>query len=615
MMQQLRANTKWIMLVTAVAFVGLMVFEWGMDLSGQSNAQIRGGEVGRVNGEPVTFEEFTLAYRALYDQIRMQTGGSITNLQDRDIEDAAWEQLVTEKLIQQELRRQGLTATTDEVRHAARYMPPAELYYAEVFQTDGQFDLDKYHQYLASPGVDPQLLVSLENYYRQEIPRRKLLQRVTAGTYVTDTDLWQAWRDATEYVSARFIRIDPAALAEAPTSVSDADITAYYRANRDKMTRPNTAAVRMVALPRVPTAADSAVALERANAIVARIRGGEDFAEIARNESSDPGSAPLGGELGSFSRGQMVAEFEEAAFSLPLGQVSDPVLSQFGYHIIEVTRREDDQATARHILVSIEMDEVSMNALLVRADSLELIGEREGFDAAARRFGLEPVTVEIREDAPFADVVGRADEAFDWAKWEAAPGDVSPVFETPDAFYMVELVEMRPAGEIPLAEARPLIERELKSRAQLEAAREVANAVLAEVRGGKSLDDVAAARGFEVGEALTFSRQDFVPGLGQANAAIGVAFGLRPGQISNVVEADGSLFIIEVTERQEADREVWESQKYFQRSQVMASMEADRWRQYLRALWDSAEIVDNRYEVLHAPVDESTLPAMPRTLF
>lgn len=604
MMQQLRAKTKWIMLVTAAAFVGLMVFEWGMDLSGRSSMQLQGGEIGRVNGEAITYEEFSLVYQNLYEQYRLQIDGPITSLVDRDIEEAAWRQLVSEKLILQELRRHGIEATAAEVRQAARYMPPAEIYYSELFQTDGQFDLSKYHAYLSSPSVDPQFLVALENYYRQELPRQKLLRRVTAASFVTDAELWRIWRDTNERMSVRYVRIVPEDAAAESLTVSDAEIEAFYRANRERFRRPATAVARMISLSRAPTAADTAATLERARALAAEIRGGADFAEVARRESRDPGTATAGGDLGTFGRGVMTAAFDSAVFALPVGQVSEPVLTEFGYHIIEVTGRDGDQVTARHILLTIEPDDASLDALLMRADSLEIVAEREGFDAAAQRFGLQPTQVEISEALPFAPEVGRLDEGLDWAKWEARPGDVSPVFETPSAFYLLELVELRPEGVAPLAEVRALIDAELRRRQLLDRARGVAEAIVNEARTQSSLAAAAEKRGLEVLEATDFRRVDFVPGLGQANAAVGAAFGLQPGQVSNVIESDGALYVIEATDRQPADREAWEAQKALQRLQVMSQLENDRWQAYLAALWESAEIVDNRHQVLRGPVDD-----------
>ena len=100
MMRQMRENTKWIMLVTALAFVALMVFEWGMDMTGRSGSAVA-GEMGRVNGESVSYEEWLAVYRNVYQQQQSAIDGPITSAMTRQIEDAAWDQIVTQRLLQQ----------------------------------------------------------------------------------------------------------------------------------------------------------------------------------------------------------------------------------------------------------------------------------------------------------------------------------------------------------------------------------------------------------------------------------------------------------------------------------------------------------------------------------
>ena len=148
MMRQMRENTKWIMLVTAIAFVALMVFEWGMDITGQSSGSF--GELGRVNGTPVTYEMYQAAYRNLYDQISNAQEDPITSAQNRDIEEAAWNESVNQVLVQQELARRGIRVSDQEIRDAARFSPPQELMGDPIFQTDGQFDIQRYQEFLAT---------------------------------------------------------------------------------------------------------------------------------------------------------------------------------------------------------------------------------------------------------------------------------------------------------------------------------------------------------------------------------------------------------------------------------------------------------------------------------
>src|SRR6185295_3322961 len=112
----------------------------------------------------------------------------------------------------------------------------------------------------------------------------------------------------------------------------------------DDFQRPATYYLSFVALPRLTTAADTAAARARADSVRAEIIGGAPFADVARRESTDSASAARGGDLGEWTRGTMDAAFDSAAFSLPLKTLSQPVLSQFGYHLIEMTSRKGDKA-------------------------------------------------------------------------------------------------------------------------------------------------------------------------------------------------------------------------------------------------------------------------------
>ena len=149
---------------------------------------------------------------------------------------------------------------------------------------------------------------------------------------------------------------DPAArYPDSEFTVPESEIEAYYEENQEEFEVPARASVRAAVLPKTPTAADSAAALERARQVREEIVGGEDFAAVAERESADEGSAAQGGDLGVFQQGQMTPAFDQAVFSAPVGQVTEPVETPFGYHLIEVMERwAQDSARARHVLVPIE---------------------------------------------------------------------------------------------------------------------------------------------------------------------------------------------------------------------------------------------------------------------
>lgn len=607
MMRQMREATKPIMLFTALAFVALMVFEWGMDITGRSSGGF--GEIGTVNGDPVSYDAYMAAYRGLYDQAQQAQEEPITSQQNKELEDAAFDEVVNQILIRQELERRGITVTNDEIRDAAQYSPPADLR-PQFSDEQGNFDFQAYQGFLAQLPQDQLLL--LESYYRDVIPRGKLLRQVASGIFLPDGQLWQMYRDMNEAVEIEYVPLNPATRYEdADITVAPAEVEAYYRANQAEFEMPARATVKAAVLPKTPTSADTLAVLERARELRREIQDGADFAEVARRESSDEGTAPAGGDLGTFTRGQMVAPFDSAVFAARLEQVTEPVRTGFGVHLIEVTQRWGaDSAQARHILLPYQRTDASEIELLTRADSLEDLASAMPLTEAAAALGLETVTVDITASFPFLAGAGQVGEGSDWAFEEAAPGDVSPVFENAQAFYALELVESEPAGVIPLEDAAVAIESQIRFDKKLERGLEEAREVARRAREGEALANVAADLGLEMRPAGPFTRNDFVPGIGRQNAAVGAAFALQPGQVSDAVATPANVFVIQMLSRTPADSTAWLDQRDEQRQAIVNGLQQQRLQEWIEALRASAKIVDRRDVVLQ-PADEDAPMGLP----
>jgi len=602
-MRQMRENTKWIMLVTALAFVALMVFEWGMDATGQSAGGL--GTIGRVNGDPVSYDAYIATYRNLYDQYQSAQELPLTSQQNKEIEDAAFEEVVNQILIQQELQRRGIVVTNEELRQAAQFSPPPTFRQQPGFQTNGQFDPAKYQQFLAS--ADELLLLQLEAYYRDVIPRGKLLRQVSAGVYVTDEQLWRRWQDQNETVEVRYIPLNPGQrIPDDSVTLTDAEVSRYYEDHQADFEQPARAQVRVVVLDKTPTAADSAASLQKAEDLRASIVAGEqEFADAAAVESADQASAAQGGELGVLAKGATVPAVDSAIFAAPLETVTEPVRSASGYHLIEVEERwSQDSARVRHILIPIARTDESEIELFTRADSLEGLLENRSLDEAAAELGLSVEEAELSTEFALVSGAGQVSEGADWAFEEAEIGDASPVFETPQAFYALELVSSTPAGVLPLAAARPSIEQILRFEKKQALAEAEAEDLVSEIRAGEPLPNVAAAHGLEVRSAGPFARNDFVPGLGRYNAAIGAAFGLQPGEVSGVISTPSNTFVLEVVNRSPANREEWEAQKAMQREQVTQVLRQERLQSWLTGLRETATVQDRRAEVLQPAEDQ-----------
>src|SRR5262249_37507220 len=183
----------------------------------------------------------------------------------------------------------------------------------------------------------------------------------------------------------------PAAIPDS-SAISEAELTAYMKKHPDEFPKqPSVAYVRFIAVPRLPNAADTAAARARVARVRSEIVRGAKFEDVAKRESSDSGSGRQGGELGWIKRDntRLVEPFMQAVRSLKPGQLSEPVPTQFGYHLIRVDQAKGDSVQVRHILIPIALEGAHLDQVEARADTLERQAaertEPTTLDSAARR--------------------------------------------------------------------------------------------------------------------------------------------------------------------------------------------------------------------------------------
>jgi peptidyl-prolyl cis-trans isomerase D len=551
--------------------------------------------VGKIDGQSIDARTYQSAVQQTIDNRQRQSPSALT-LEDRtQIEDQVWDQFVDGRVLEAEYRRRGITVSEDEIVEALRNSPPADFQSLPEFQTDSQFDLGKYQRWLTS-SVAAEYLPMLEAQYRDQLQRSKLLRVVTADVYLSDPALWEQYRDEHEMVKIGLTAIIPRnAVPDSSVKLTDAEIESYYRAHLEDFKRPATAFLSFVALPRVTNAADSVLALARADSARAEIAAGTPFADVARRESADTASAAKGGDLGEWTKGSMDPAFDSAAFALPLKTVSKPVLSQFGYHLIEITSRSGKKAKGRHILFPIEVAGAHRDQLDARADSLERLAaertEPRDLDAAAKALGLPvgktgPVQKGTRVQVENLVVP----DAGVWA-FQTKPGTTSSVIETSLAFYVFRLDSLQPEGIPPLAQIRSAVTFAARNDKKRMLAKDIAQAYIKRLEGGASMADAAKAMNLPHREFGPFSRIN--PPLTDPTV-IGTAFGLDKGQRSGLLDTKDGLYVLENLEHVKADSAQFVKELDQFRSRTIQLARQDRVRGYLQALRASAKIVDNR---------------------
>ena len=555
--------------------------------------------VGKVNGRSIDARTYQNIVQQSIDA-RQRQSPSAMGLDDyQEVRDEVWDQIVQSTVLNAEYRRRGITVSDDEVVQAIRTSPLADFREVPEFQTDSQFDLGKYQRWLTS-SVAQQYLPSLEAQYREELQRAKLLRVVTSDIYLSDAALWEQYRDENEKVKIGLTAIIPRnAVPDSSVRVSDGEVAAYYKAHAKEFERPETAFLSFVALPRFTTAADTNTVRARADSARQEILGGASFADVARRESSDSATAVKGGELGEWTKGSMDPAFDSAAFSLPLRTVSRPVLSQFGFHLIEITSRKGNKAKGRHILFPIEVTGAHRDQLDAQADSLEQLGA-ERTDPAALDTVARALKLPIGRAAPLQEggkvQVGQlvVPDGGVWA-FQAKPGATSPVIETSIAYYVFRLDSLHEAGVPPLNEIRSTVAEVVRDQKKWKAARDIAAAYVKRVQAGSSMAEAAKAMSLAHREFGPFTRIN--PPLTNP-VVVGAAFGLKKGERSGILDTKDGLYVIAALDRVRADSAAFAKELEQYRARAINAAKQERVRNYLMALRKSAKIVDNRDKLL-----------------
>jgi peptidyl-prolyl cis-trans isomerase D len=597
----MRSLAKWVWLFIAVAFVGGFLLVDSSGLIGRAPITPT-TPVAVVNGREILYTAFLerVNQQVNQEQQALQQRGSSASLSQDDnrrIENDVYDQMVMEVLLAQEYERRRIIVTDDEIRMYAREVPPDFMMSQPEMMTNGQFDMAKYQRYLSSSTArQTGILTFLEQHYRSEIPRRKLFDQIAASTYVSEPELWRTWRDQHDSVTATYVAFRPTVNPAEISAIPDGELREYFDAHKDEFKRPGRAVLSVLQIPRVITAADTAAARAKAAALRAEIAAGASFETVADRESPD--AAGPGGDLGRMPRGRFVAEFEKAAWALPAKTLSQPVLTQFGWHIIRVDEKKPDTLALRHILVPVTPSDSSTSRIDRKADSLATLAgnatDPRKFDEAATGLKLTPATVIAIENQPAMAGDKVIPSVSAWAFGGAQPGETSDLFDDENGYYLARLDTLHEgSGDEPDFEsAKGEIRARVATRKQIDAL--VAQAQALASAATPSLETAAQAKGLKVEKTPAFTRASFVPGIGQVNEAIGAAFGLPIGVVSAPIRTDDAVFVLRVDKRTNADSAAWVAQKAMQRQQRVQGQQQQAIQMYLEDLRRSAKIEDRR---------------------
>ncbi len=597
MMKELRENMPMIMWILVVAFLVTIVVSWGA--GGFKGGGPKPGVIAQIGSREILYEVFS---KALQDRISAERAkGDSVELKEEDLtkmRSDIWDKLVRDELLSYAAKKSGIKIVDKEVAWAVRNSPPDNVMKAEYFQTDGKFDKSKWDAFLNDPQSE-QTLVSLEKDYRESIHHQKVLDHVLATTFVTEDEIQRDFMDSNERFSALVTGYPAKDIAVDTNSFSEEDIRKYYFEYQEQFWRAEARAVRSVTIPNTPTADDSVRIVEQAQEVLDRLKSGDDFAELAKEYSGDPGSASKGGDLGYFPRGRMVGEFEDAAFKTPIGEVSEPVKTRFGVHIIKVMDHRgtepEDTVRASHILLLWKASPETEEAISEKAREFQDVAKKIGFDKAAARFDLQVSESDYftRASATIPGF-GKLAPAVDFV-FSESPKKVSYAYKTPKGYAMFQCRGVRKEGVQDLAEARSSIVGKLVSRKKLELAAEKADALRQRVGMGGNLGPTAVREGLRVDTLSSVLATGFL-GPMRTNEYVGRQIrDLNIGELSPVLRTDQGAFIAVMTERMPFDSVLFKSKRSEIGEKLARAKQGEIYSDWRSMVERESAFRDNRY--------------------
>lgn len=586
MLKLMRENAgSWVVKVLLGIIVLVFVF-WGVGSVDSKKNQ----EVATVNDESITVDEYRQTYNMLINQMRQRFQNNFSDemIEMLQLEKQALTNIIDRKIMLQESRELNMTVTDEELVESIRNV--------NVFKNqNGAFDQTMYTAILRQNNLTPELF---EAQQKESLMIEKLRSFILSNVKVSENEMleWYQYQNTSVDINYVFFsqeshndinpsdeeieayykengekyKTDPKARAsyvkisadeyKSTLNIPDEDIKMYYEENTEEFSSPKTVAARHILIKIMPEATEKmeADAKARITDILEMAKKGEDFAELAKKYSEGP-SKTSGGYLNAFKYEDMVKPFSDKAFSMKKDEISDPVRTQFGWHIIKVEEVNEETK------LSIEeaKPEISRKLSERKSKTLAYDEAEKIYNALIDGDDLEQAADSIDKKIITTDVFSQKDKIvsiqdsskFAQIAFSLPLMETSDIEELSDGYYIIRLNE-KIAPQIPeLSEVIGKVTVDLKSKMQDEAAANEANEFLTALKNGAQIDEECEKKGLVVKSTGLFKREEAIPVIGYERGISQAAFELSETNPlpSNVQKSNKGYYVIRLKERKTPD--------------------------------------------------------------
>jgi len=653
----------------------------------------RSQNVGSINGQDISYQEFANLVERQREQQVQQTGQDIPEESMDRFRDQIWDALISQKIIAEQIEQFGITVTDDEIKNIILGPNPPTFLTQNFIDSTGRFDRATYERALFDP-QNKDALIAAEEVVRQQQLQTKLQSYLFATVPVSESEIIRRFKDQSIKYNAEYLKFEVNSIPDNSVTLDDKDLKKYYDENLDKykidaqrkvkyvlfQRKPSTEdsvaiksnleaivkrykadtssfkyyaeiysenpysvdtiaftdipaetlpllqnsqanqVIGPVATPegyvvykvtaRVPSSTnlvrashilvsstgDDAKDLEEANKLYAQLQSGTDFATLAKNNSKDFASATKGGDLGWFGKGQMVKEFEDAAFNGPIGMVQKPVKSNYGYHIIKVVDKTNERLVVEKIVNKIQPSGTTLDRLYSDASDFAYLSEKNGFTQEADLAKYNVVeTPPFKEDVFAVPGLGVSKAIVDFA-FNSSVNTSSDVFKVPAGYAVVMVSEIIASGFQEFEKVKNTIQPLVLREKKFEMLKSKVGDIYSKIKNSGNLQSALTLdNNVKFDSTGLISPSAAIPNVGMDYAFIDKALDSELNKISEPFKGTQGYYVIKVIERNEFDKTAYDAQRSVLLNTIVQQKRGQFFNQWLANLKKEADITDNRH--------------------
>ena len=523
MMQTLRKNTRWVLVIALVGFAGLIFFQWGLDITGIRRSPET--NVAEVDGKKISYQLYRRFMMAKQSENRFLTDEQIWSML---IEDLMWRELVN---------KEKITVSDEEILAIIRNNPPPELVQSEFMQDEnGEFDWNKYNELLSSP-QSLQWMYQYEMQLRETVPKEKLRSLISTLAWISPFDDSIMINAQTTQYDIAFLNVSLNRMRDI-VQVTEEDLREYYNENRDDFATPEFVVLKYIFFERKPSSYDTLDAKERLEDFIAIVEEGENFLELAREVSDDTTIEY------SFDNVNVLKPYMKNVYEdLRNGEVSGIIPAARGF---EVMKRVDD-GLLYVVKALVEVSRTTIGEIVDNIASFKETAEAIGFDSAAFDFDL-PVRRTFPLDRENLNFPVRNTHALAEFLSGVKKSTIGGPFSSLGGYYIFALDSIIPATQPTFEEAQARVKGQLERQAYDDALARYLDDLYNEIKRGVTMGEIAQTDtlvNFQENiddQTLALLRNAYGDEFAGAVAALG------PGEVSKPVVGRYGGYIIRVDE-------------------------------------------------------------------